>query len=265
MSSHQPQRIELDLARLSAIVEAARACGMPDDMVSDIEAVFASYAFVHTQVEQKGTTIRRLRRMLFGARTEKTRHVCGQAGDEGQASSSSDTNSNESSDQATSNESEPGAGERNSTEAGPKEKPKRKGHGRKGAASYRGAERVPVPHPSLRAGDVCPSCERGKLYQLTPAVLVRIRGQAPLTGYVYELERLRCNSCGEVFKAPAPDGVGEEKYDVTTAVLIAVLKYGFGLPFYRMARLQEAAAVPMPAATQWELLLRTIAGPEAVH
>jgi transposase len=265
MSSHQPQRIELEPDRLSAIVEAARACGMPDDMVSDIEAVFTSLAFVHAQVEQKGTTIHRLRRMLFGARTEKTRNVCGPAGNDGQASGSSASNSNDSSDQATSNESKPGAGEGSSSDAGPKQKPKRKGHGRNGAASYRGAEHVAVAHPSLRPGDDCPSCEQGRLYLLPPAVLVRIRAQAPITGHVYELGRLRCSSCGQVFKAPAPASVGEEKYDVTTAVLIAVLKYGFGLPFYRMARLQEAAAVPVPAATQWDLLLRTIAGPEAIH
>ena len=34
--------------------------------------------------------------------------------------------------------------------------------------------------------------------------LVRIVGQAPLAGTVYELDRLRCNLCGEVFAAPEP-------------------------------------------------------------
>jgi transposase len=48
-------------------------------------------------------------------------------------------------------------------------------------------------------------------------------------------------------------------------VLIAVLKYGFGMPFYRLARLQEAAGIPLPAATQWALLLRTLPGPEAAY
>ncbi len=38
---------------------------------------------------------------------------------------------------------------------------------------------------------------------------------APLSATVYEQERLRCNLCGEVFTAPAPDGVGSEKYDET--------------------------------------------------
>lgn len=265
MSRHNPQCIELDLSEFSAMVEAARASDLDAAWVTKIEAVCASYVFVCAQVEQKGTTIYRLRRMLFGARTEKTRNICGQAGDEGQASGSTDTNSGESSDPPKSNESKPGAGGSSDGDAGAKPKPKRKGHGRNGAGSYRGAEHVSVAHPSLRPGDPCPSCKQGKLYQLEPALRVRIRGQAPITGHVFDLGRLRCASCGEVFTAPAPAGVGEEKYDVTTAVLIAVLKYGFGLPFYRLARLQEASAVPLPAATQWDLLLRTIAGPEAVH
>ena len=265
MSSHQPQCIELDQSELSAIVEAARASDMDAAWVSKIEAVCATFAFINAEVEKKGTTIRRLRRMMFGARTEKTRNVCGQAGGDDQATGSCDTNSNESSDQATSNESEPGTSGSSDSDAGPKEKPKRKGHGRNGAASYRGAEHVAVTHPSVRPGDPCPSCERGKVYQFRPALLVRIRGQAPIIGHVYELERLRCNACGEVFTAPAPEGVGEDKYDVTTVVLIAVLKYGFGLPFYRMARLQEATAIPLPAATQWDLLLRTLIGPEAIY
>jgi Transposase IS66 family len=52
-------------------------------------------------------------------------------------------------------------------------------------------------------------------------VLVRLVGQAPITGTVYELEKLRCNLCLEVFTAEAPAGVGEEKYDATSASMMA--------------------------------------------
>jgi transposase len=61
--------------------------------------------------------------------------------------------------------------------------------------------------------------------------LVRLVGQAPITGTVYELEKLRCNLCLEVFTAEAPAGVGEEKYDATSASMMALLKYGSGMPF----------------------------------
>ena len=87
-----------------------------------------------------------------------------------------------------------------------------------------------------------------------PAVLVRIRGMAPLGATLYERERLRCNLCGEVFTAAAPEGVGEEKYDETAAAMIGLLKYGSGLPFNRIEKLQRHLGIPLPAATQWELV-----------
>ena len=37
-----------------------------------------------------------------------------------------------------------------------------KGHGRNGASSYTGAQKVAVPHPQLHAGDPCPGCEKGQ-------------------------------------------------------------------------------------------------------
>src|SRR6202041_1888002 len=130
-----------------------------------------------------------------------------------------------------------------------------KGHGRNGASSYTGAQKVAVPHPQLHAGDACPGCEKGKVYpQKEPRTLVRIVGQAPLAATVYELDRLRCNLCGEVFTAPEPEGIGPEKYDDTTAAMIALLKYGSGMPFYRLEKLEQALGIPLPASTQWEIV-----------
>jgi len=133
-----------------------------------------------------------------------------------------------------------------------KEKPK--GHGRNGASSYTGAKKVAVPHPTMTPGEPCPGCIKGKVYpQKEPRTLVRVVGQAPLAATVYELDRLRCNLCGEVFTAPEPDGVGPEKYDETTAAMIALLKYGSGLPFYRLEKLEHLLGIPLPASTQWEI------------
>jgi transposase len=129
------------------------------------------------------------------------------------------------------------------------------GHGRNGSSSYTGANKVAVPHSTLHAGDACPGCEKGKVYpQKEPRTLVRIVGQAPLAATVYELDRLRCNLCGEVFTAQEPEGVGPEKYDETTAAMIALLKYGSGTPFYRLEKLEHLLGIPLPASTQWEIV-----------
>ena len=81
-----------------------------------------------------------------------------------------------------------------------------------------------------------------------------MRGQAPLAANVYELQKLRCNLCGEVFTAEAPAGVGPEKYDATAASMIALLRYGSGFPWNRLADLQESLGIPLPIATQCEIV-----------
>jgi transposase len=140
------------------------------------------------------------------------------------------------------------------------------GHGRNGADAYRGAKKVEIAHPKMAHGDRCPDCARGNIYtQKEPKALVRIVGQAPLAATVYELERLRCNACGQVFTAEEPEGVGPEKYDETAAAMIAQLKYGSGVPFHRLERMEELLGVPLPAATQWDLVEETAALIQPVH
>jgi transposase len=128
-----------------------------------------------------------------------------------------------------------------------------KGHGRNGAGAFTGAEKITVRHETLQPGDPCPECGSGKVYrQKEPKTLVRINGQAPLKATVLEMERLRCNGCGQLFTATEPEGVGLEKYDATAAAMIAQLRYGSGVPFKRLERLQANLGIPLPAATQWE-------------
>ena len=71
---------------------------------------------------------------------------------------------------------------------------------------------------------------------------------------MFEMERLRCNACGQVFTADEPETAGPDKYDETAMAMIAVLKYGTGVPFQRLERLQGQLGMPVAAATQWELV-----------
>jgi transposase len=129
------------------------------------------------------------------------------------------------------------------------------GHGRNGAAAFTGATRIVVAHATLQPGDLCPECRVGKVYrQKQPKTLIRIVGQPPLEATVYEMEQLRCNGCGEVFAAEVPGDAGEEKYDESAAATIAYLRYGSGVPFKRLERLEGNLGIPLPAATQWELV-----------
>jgi hypothetical protein len=134
------------------------------------------------------------------------------------------------------------------------ESPTRKGHGRNSAGAYAGARKV-IIQATLNCGDDCPECARGRVYtQRQPKRLVRVVGQAPVEATVYEIERLRCNACGQVFTAEEPEGIGPGKYDATATAMIAQLKYGAGVPFTRLERMEAQMGIPLPAATQWELM-----------
>jgi hypothetical protein len=129
------------------------------------------------------------------------------------------------------------------------------GHGRHSASAFTGATRVSIPHATLHPGDRCPECREGKVCrQKEPAALVRFVGRPPLEAAVFEMERLRCNACGQVFTADEPETAGPEKCEETAIAMMALLKYGAGVPFIRLERLQQQLGMPVAATTQWELL-----------
>jgi transposase len=112
-----------------------------------------------------------------------------------------------------------------------------------------------LAHATLHSGDQCPACHQGKVYrQKEPATLIRFLGHGPLEATVFEMERLRCNGCGQVFTAKEPDSAGADKYDETAIAIVGLLKYGTGVPFKRLERLQKHLGMPLPATTQWDLM-----------
>lgn len=209
---------------LDALVEQARPA-LDEAGYQKLKAAIRTLGYVTTLLQEQQTTLQSLRNLLCQQQTEKTADVLKRSG--------------------VTKDKPPAA-----------PKPKAPGHGRHGVKAYRGAPKIYVPHASLKTGDRCPQCERGKVYaQLEPGVLVRLIGRAPIEATVYELEKLRCNLCGEVFTAKAPAGVDEEeKYDVTVGSMIAVLRYGSGFPMHRFEKLQDSLGIPLPASVQWEIV-----------
>jgi transposase len=239
-----PEIVEVSPTELEAVLRRVEQALTEEDAAL-IRAVFRSYVYMTDLVEDKNTSIRRLRQLLFGARTERTGAVVRRDTEKPDATGPSDLAA-----RTEVTAGEPASGTSNAGDS----EPVSQGHGRNGAEAYRGAERIEVPHPSLKAGDPCPACERGTVYDKAPGVLVRVTGQPPLTAKVYQLHKLRCHLCGAVFTAAAPAEAGERKYDATAGSMIALLKYGSGLPFNRLAGLQGHLGVPLPASTQWDIV-----------
>jgi transposase len=133
---------------------------------------------------------------------------------------------------------------------------RRPGHGRQSAEVYREAQRVECRHEELAVGERCPACGRGRLYRLPPGIEMRLDGNALLSAVRYELEKLRCSACGQVFTAPLPAEAGAEKYSARARAVLALGRYYLGVPLYRLEGYQALVGVPVPDATQWDQIER---------
>ena len=192
-----------------------------------LTAIIKTIEYLLQVIEDKSIAIGRLVRMIFGTSTESSKNILGKTDEEDVPSEGSDGSPNQEEDK--------------------KKKPV-KGHGRNGSSAYWGAEKIFISHSTLKAGFPCPLCVKGKVYKLkSPGTVVRFVGSPPLQATVYELEKLRCNLCGEVFTTELPKEAGDKKYDETAGAMIGLLKYGSGFPFYRFEKLQSSLGIPVPA------------------
>ena len=229
MTKEQPKRIELTVQEVEALIERMQQESLIKPDYPILMAIVRNYFTLDQMHQEQSHTLLRFVNRLFGHHTEKAKEVLKDPCPE-QPSSPSSSAEGES----------------------PKEKSK--GHGRNGASAYEGAQKVWVPHPCYKTGDRCPLCPQGKLYPFwEPGVEVRMVGRAPLEATVYELEKLRCHLCGKIFTAQVPEEAGQNKYDETAGAMVTLLKYGNGLPFNRLEKLQESLGAPLPASTQWEM------------
>src|SRR2546430_2160189 len=112
--------------------------------------------------------------------------------------------------------------------------------------------RAECRHEDLAVRQRCPVCGQGTLYALPSGVEIRIDGHALLSAIRYELHKLRCSACGQIFTAPLPHEAGEEKYSPRARAVLVVGRYYLGLPFYRVEGYQAMLGVPIPDATQWD-------------
>jgi transposase len=224
----EPLPVELTCDEMDALLERLSGILATGDY-EIIAGMVATLKTLKQAVDEKGLSVRRLLRMIFGAKTETAKNILPKPVSGGQPSTPISNN--------------------------PEGKNKAPGHGRNRADDYTGAVRIKLTHSSLKIGDICPKCCRGKVYLMdTPGKMVRITASPPIQASIYEWDKLRCNLCGEAFNPELPAGISPEKYDAPAGAMIALLKYGSGFPFYRLKYFQDSLGVPLPASTQWEIV-----------
>ena len=228
------QRTEVSLSKLEAIIKRSETEPLDEQERQTLLEVCQTLQHLTEQLEKKGISIARLKKLLFGAPTEKLDNL-------------TDKDSQDDPKDAPNQDTDQPDDEN--------KKKKTKGHGRNGADAYTSAEIVKVSHETLKPGDPCSDCIKGTVYECKiPGRIIRVTGQAPLTAKVYELQKLRCNLCGKVFTATLPKEAGSAKYNAESISIMALLKYGTGVPFNRLEQLQGNLGIPLAASTQWDSL-----------
>ena len=245
MPKNHPKIIELDTKAKEELQQRVLESSLCSEDANTVVTALDTLNYLEDIIREKAFSIGRLNKLVFGSSTEKTDAVLGDSTNSDSSGSSDESRSDkndadESTDDCPSDETAP---------------PSPRGHGRNGVDAYTGAERTAIPLESLQPGDPCPDCAKGKVYAMPPAVFLRFTGQAPVDAEIYECERVRCNLCGTIFTAPPPEGISKQReYDITVPVIIALLKYGSGLPFNRLEGLQRNFGIPLPASNQWHLV-----------
>ena len=234
-ATSQAQEVQQSLAEVQALLAHLETASWTEEDWEVLRRVLQSYTRLLETLVEAQMTLKRFQALLFG--TRRRRHASGTSetpGSPGQAADEAAAGGTARAERAT------GAGGH------------RPGVGRLGAEAYVGATQVACRHEELQVGQVCPICGQGRLYALPPGVEIRIDGNALLSAIRYEVEKLRCSACGQVFRASLPVDAGPEKYSARARAVLALGRYYLGLPWYRMESYQAMLGVPVPDATQWE-------------
>src|SRR2546422_36942 len=123
--------LDVPIEELETLVEQARPA-LSEEGYQKLRAAIRTLGYVTELLEKKETTLAALRELLCPASTEKTDKVLKEAG-------------------IDTGEKKP-----NSESASKKRKGAAGGHGRNSAAAYGGAQKIKIPHASLKGGEACP-------------------------------------------------------------------------------------------------------------
>lgn len=247
-----------DIAHFRSLGASEATLTRMEGVVNHYFCLIQLYDQMKDMIEKQTVTIARLQEQLFGRGDTYDGEVVeaedNKDEDEPNPAASNDTQVEDEAD--TDNPEDDGS---DASEADPKNntekeaKPKGNRTGRRSADDYTGAPTVECTHESLTVGDTCPQCEQGRLYEDESKKKIKIDATPPLFAVCYILQVLRCALCGARFTASAPVDL-KDKYTAQARSMLAYLHCGMGMPYNRLAILQDMVGMPVPASTQSHLL-----------
>lgn len=121
----------------------------------------------------------------------------------------------------------------------------------RGRNAYPDAETEIIEHQDLKKGDPCPKCKKGRVYPIKMGVFLKWLGGLPLRVSVFLQEKFRCNACEWIFAAKMPAEATSPEGSEGAVAMIALLKYGCALPFFRLSKLQGWLKMPISSSALW--------------
>ena len=252
----EPKPIEIEAAQVEQLIGKAEQGRLNAAEQRQLVPLLKTLLWLQRTLLSTRISLAKLQRILFGKKTEKRRR---HPKDPDDGESGDGNGSGGPAGSGTGSGEDPTAGNGPSARAsdGPPSDShgaERRGHGRRAAADYPGAETLFCPVHTHHSGARCPHCGRGRFYRSQPLVRLRFTGQPLALVTRFELERLRCNGCGAWAVASMPPRAGGETYATSLKVNLGVAHYHLGLPFKRIESFQDMLGMPLPDATQWELV-----------
>jgi transposase len=237
----QPEDVQLSREEGEALIERIERNALSAEDRQLLVKLLTFYFWLLFALREAKLSLKRLKALVFGEKPKKPKPP-----PSGGTTGGGSPDEQETATSAAQGVSSPGV------VPSPEKKSQPPGHGRHGADVYRAAQTVECRHEQLAVGERCPACGRGTLYRLLPGVAMRLDGHALLSAVRYELEKLRCSACGQVFTASVPVAAGAEKYTARARAILALGRYYLGLPWYRLEGFQAVVGVPVADATQWD-------------
>lgn len=237
-----PNRLDFTPEEIEALVHRLDDKCLLENDYNLLTEVLRAMIWLSFSLKEKELSIKRLR-SIFGIKTESAKKLLELA--HGKAAEGQDV-ANSDSDEDCSKSKEP--------EKGEAKKKKRKNHGHRPSSDYAEAKIIDMIHQTLKKGDSCPECLKGRLFQLKSGTVIRIVGQPWLQVEIHKPERLRCSLCGKIFTANLPSELNTgSRVDQSAKAIVTLLKYRGGVPFYRQEQVQEALGIPISASEIWEM------------
>jgi transposase len=249
----EPRPLDIEHAHLEQLIRKAEQGTLEAGEQRRLVPLLKTLVWLQRSLLETRISLSKLRRILFGEKTEK-RPRKPKDPDSGSDGGGKGSDAGPGSPNSPAGTADPSDAIPKGAQSGASGAKTPRGHGRRAAADYPGAETVFCAHDVHKPGDRCPKCARGRLYALPPLARLRFSGQPLALVTRFELQRLRCGTCGFITVASlAPEASGQT-YEVSLKVNLALAHYHLGLPFKRIESFQALVGMPLPDATQWELV-----------